>query len=284
VKATFWGTRGSIATPGPSTVRYGGETSCVVVAGSDPRHLLVLDAGSGIRPFGAALSNDITRLDLFLTHLHLDHIVGLGFFAPLFRGGIKVVVWGPPSTTPLAKRLGRYLSPPLFPVRLRDLPCDLELAEAPVGAMQCGQFTITAAPVIHPDPAVGYRVEQGGRVLAYLPDHEPALGPGFPADPAWTSGAAIAERADVLIHDAQYAPGEYLERVGWGHSSVLDAVAFADLVRARNLALFHHDPTRDDDDVDRLTDDARLASRGVKVLAARQGSTIEVAASLQPGA
>jgi phosphoribosyl 1,2-cyclic phosphodiesterase len=279
VRVTFWGTRGSIATPGPATVHFGGETSCVALEGRAPDHLIVLDAGSGIRSLGAAIPDTVRRVDVFLTHLHLDHIVGLGFFAPIFRGGLDVVIWGPPSTDPLLERLGRYLSPPLFPVRLRDLPGDLVLADTRVGPMDCGGFTITAAPVIHPDPAVGIRVEQDGAVVAYLPDHEPALGPSFPSDPAWTSGAAIGHRADLLIHDAQYTPDEYRTRVGWGHSTMAHAVAFADLVAAPRLALFHHDPERSDDQVETLTLEAREMSRGVEVLAARQGSTLEVTAT-----
>jgi phosphoribosyl 1,2-cyclic phosphodiesterase len=276
VKAIFWGTRGSIATPGPETVGYGGDTSCVQVSGAAADHILILDAGSGIRRLGSALSPDVTRIDLLLSHLHLDHIVGLGFFAPLFRRGVSITIWGPPSTSPLLDRLGRYLSPPLFPVRLRDVAADVDLRQAPEVSAGLGDFAITAASVIHPDSTVGYRIEADGRTLAYLPDHEPALGPSFPSEPAWTSGADIASNADLLIHDAQYATAEYAERVGWGHSSVVDAVAFADLVGSRTLALFHHDPTRDDTQVDRLLREARRTSRGVEVVAARQGDWIEL--------
>jgi len=276
VRVTFWGTRGSIATPGEETNRYGGDTSCVSVEGNDPGHLLVLDAGSGIRRLGLEVDPAVTRIDLLLTHLHLDHIVGLGFFAPLFRSDLTITIWGPPAATPLVDRLGRYLSPPLFPVRLRDLPSSYELREVPAGPFAVGPFTITAEAVIHPDPAVGYRVAEDGQSIAYLPDHEPALGPDFPSDPAWTSGAGVAEGADLLIHDAQYTADEYVERVGWGHSSVDDAVAFADLVGARRLALFHHDPSRSDEAVDALLDHARVARRGGEVVAAREGLPITI--------
>lgn len=276
MKVTFWGTRGSIATPGPETTRYGGETACVSIEGADPAHLLVLDAGSGIRRLGLAVDRRVTRIDLLLSHLHLDHIVGLGFFAPLFRPELAITIWGPRSSTPLLDRLGRYLSPPLFPVRLRDLQSSYELREVPPEPMAVGPFTVSAEAVIHPDPAVGYRVSADGRSVAYLPDHEPALGPAFPSDPAWTSGAGVAERADLLIHDAQYTAGEYVERVGWGHSSVDDAVAFADLVGARQLALFHHDPSRSDDAVDALLDHARRIRRGGQVVAAREGLPVTI--------
>jgi phosphoribosyl 1,2-cyclic phosphodiesterase len=276
VNLTFWGTRGSIATPGPETTRYGGETSCVALTARDPEHLVVLDAGSGIRRLGQQIDGSVTHIDLLLTHLHLDHIVGIGFFAPLFQPKMSITVWGPRATTTLLERLGRYLSPPLFPVRLRDVAADLELRDVPDDGLTLGEFTISADPVIHPDPAMGYRIEAGGKVVAYLPDHEPALGPMFPSDPAWTSGAAIAERATLLIHDAQYETAEYADRVGWGHSSVTDAVAFANLVEAETLALFHHDPTRTDAEVDILLDLAERTSRRTAIVGARQGATIEL--------
>jgi phosphoribosyl 1,2-cyclic phosphodiesterase len=276
VNITFWGTRGSIATPGPETVAFGGDTSCVAVSGSDPEHLVILDAGTGIRRLGSEIDQRVRRIDVLLSHLHLDHIVGFGFFAPLFRADVVVSVWAPPSSSPILDRLGRYLSPPLFPVRLRDLACALELRDSSMTAVACGDFTITAERVIHPDTAVGYRIEAAGRTLAYLPDHEPALGPDFPSDPAWTSGATIARGVDLLIHDAQYTPDEYPERVGWGHSSTRDAVAFAELTGARNLVLFHHDPWHDDREVASLAREAQAATQAVSVAAARQGATISL--------
>lgn len=278
MRVDFWGTRGSIATPGAETRRYGGDTSCVSVAGRDAEHLLVLDAGSGIRRLGLAIDLSVSRIDVLLSHLHLDHIVGLGFFAPLFRPGVAITIWGPPSTAPLVDRLGRYLSPPLFPVRLRDLQSSLELRDLPPAPFTVGQFTVVAEAVIHPDPAVGYRVADDGRCVAYLPDHEPALGPDFPSDPAWTSGAGVAAEADLLIHDAQYTADEYAERVGWGHSSVDQAIAFADLVGARRLALFHHDPSRTDDQVDALLAHAARARVAGDVVAAGEGMSISLEA------
>ena len=277
MRVTYWGTRGSVATPGPETIVYGGDTACVAIeANGVTDHLLVLDAGTGIRRLGAALPDDVARVDLLLSHLHLDHVIGLGFFAPLFRPGLHLTIRAPVSTTPLIARLGRYLSPPLFPVRLRDVACELELRDAPDQPTTSGPFTITSAPVIHPDPAVGYRIEADGVTVAYLPDHEPALGASWDRD--WLSGGGIAGDADLLIHDAQYTPDEYPDKVGWGHSSVVDAVAFADAVHARTLALFHHDPGRDDARLAQLTKMAEAASHGVRVVAARQDATVEVAA------
>ena len=274
MRITFHGTRGSIATPGPETARYGGDTSCVSISGDDPTHLLILDAGTGIRRLGLTMDQQVRRIDLFLSHLHLDHIIGLGFFAPLFRPGLVVTITAPPASTPLLDRLGRYLSPPLFPVRLREVACDLRLEHATEDRVTYGEFIISAAAIIHPDNAVGYRIESRGQAVAYLPDHEPALSPGFPALPAWTSGALISEHVDLLIHDAQYAPEEYPEHLGWGHSSAVQAAAFADRAGAQALALFHHDPAHDDGAVDRLTTLARSVSARLEVFAARQGATV----------
>jgi phosphoribosyl 1,2-cyclic phosphodiesterase len=138
VRGTLWGIRGSLATPGPETVRYGGNTACLEVRGADGT-LVVLDAGTGIRRLGAAVGPEVRRLDLLLTHLHMDHIQGLGFFAPLYRPGLEVHIWGPHSATlDLHGRLTRYLSPPLFPVRLRDLPCQLTLHDVPLTPFALG--------------------------------------------------------------------------------------------------------------------------------------------------
>jgi phosphoribosyl 1,2-cyclic phosphodiesterase len=253
MRVTLWGTRGSLPTPGPETVRYGGNTSCVEVRDAQDT-LLVLDAGTGIRRLGAALGGEQGRVDLLLTHLHMDHILGLGFFAPLRQEGRPVHIWGPASATlSLGQRLTRYLSPPLFPVHLRDLPCALELHEVPCGDFTVGAFTISAALVCHPDPTVGYRIATSGATLAYLPDHEPALGVPRPfLDGAWTSGYALAAGADLLIHDAQYTEEEYVQRVGWGHSTLAQATAFASLAGVRRLVPFHHDPTHGDAELDRL--------------------------------
>lgn len=167
---------------------------------------------------------------------------------------MEVHIWGPGSATQdLRTRLTRYLSPPLFPVHLRDLPCTMELHEVPRGSFQVGEFAITAAFVCHPGPTVGYRIENSHGVLAYLPDHEPALGvPDFPVSEEWTSGYALAAGADLLIHDAQYTDAEYPAHVGWGHSSLDQALKFAGLARARRLLLFHHDPSHGDEDLDRI--------------------------------
>lgn len=278
MKVTLWGTRGSLPEAGIPTVRYGGNTSCVSVQGRNGT-LLVLDAGSGIRRFGAGLDSNVREVDILLTHLHMDHIQGLGFFKPLFSPDARVNIWGPPSTTMhLRERLGRYLSPPLFPVRLRELPCELILHNAPRGEFQVGEFRITANFISHPGPTVGYRISENGRSIAYLPDHEPVLGRERLDGPAgWISGCGLARDADLLIHDAQYTEAEYDSHVGWGHSSIRDAIAFASIARAGKLVAFHHDPAREDAEIDRIIQEANDAYEPrFELVAGEEGAVFEV--------
>ena len=257
MKLTLWGTRGSLAAAGPETVRYGGNTACVAVEGHNGT-FLVLDAGTGIRRLGAAVPAEIPRIDLLLTHLHMGHIQGLGFFDPLYREGQEVHIWGPPSTTlDLRGRLSRYLSPPLFPVRLRDLPCQLTLHDVPLEPFTIGGLTVRAALVCHPGPTVGYRIVEEGASLCYLPDHEPALGVRFIPAPDWISGFDLVREVDLLVHDTQYSPEEYPDHVGWGHSAISHTFRLASMARVRRLVTFHHDPSHDDKMLDHLVVEAR---------------------------
>ncbi|HEX6297321.1 MAG TPA: MBL fold metallo-hydrolase [Burkholderiales bacterium] len=277
---TLWGTRGSLATPGPDTARYGGNTSCVSVRGPEGT-VLVLDAGTGVRRMAAMIPDSMRRVDVLLTHLHMDHIQGLGFFAPLYRPDMEVHIWGPASTNlALQARLRRYLSPPLFPVGLREVPCRVHLHEASDIEVDIGEFRVSSARVCHPGPTVGYRIRDGaGQVLVYLPDHEPALGVCvFPRLPrAWTSGGVLAENADLLIHDSQYSAHEYPDHVGWGHSSLRHVLNFGTLVEAKHLVPFHHDPGHSDVDLDRLMAEAiEDAKPAYRVTPAREGLTFSL--------
>lgn len=275
MNVTLWGTRGSQPSPGPDTVRYGGNTSCVEVA-AQPDTRVVLDAGTGLRVAGVKLPDDVRRVDLLLSHLHMDHIQGLGFYEPLFRPGFEVHIWGPGSATAdLRTRLSRYISPPLFPVRLSELPCDLHLHDLNADRIDVPGVDVRTALVCHPGPTVGYRVERDGGSLAYLPDHEPALASRrFAESPEWCSGHEIAAGVDVLLHDAQYTPAEYEARVGWGHSTLDHAVAFARLAGVRSLVPFHHDPAHDDDMLDAFLRDP--ADLPFTVVGAREGATFRI--------
>lgn len=246
MKITIRGVRGSIPTSGPDTAFYGGNTSCTDIAAEGWR--LVLDGGSGMRNSNSGLMPDNRRVDILLTHLHLDHIQGLGFFRPLFDPGMEVHIWGPASTThTLHSRLSRYLSPPLFPVHIRELPCKLLLHEIENSEFEIGPFVINSRYVIHPGPTVGFRVKHNEKVFTYIPDHEPALGRnGMITDKKWISGIDLALGADFLLHDAQYSAEEYAFKFGWGHSSMEDAIKFASLAAVKHLLLAHHDPSRTD--------------------------------------
>jgi phosphoribosyl 1,2-cyclic phosphodiesterase len=276
MKLTLWGTRGSLASPGAETARYGGNTSCVEVGGDDGTRI-ILDAGSGIRRLGRSLPRDTRRVDVLLTHLHMDHIQGLGFFEPLHWDNVEVHIWGPASATlGLRQRLQRYLSPPLFPVRLRDLACRLTLHEVSRGEVEIGGLRVRADFVCHPGPTVGYRISDARTSVAYLSDHEPALAWGdAPLSPEWTSGYALAADVDLLIHDAQYSSDEYATRIGWGHSAVGHAITFARHTAARRLLPFHHDPSHDDEELDRMLDSAReMAAGACEVLPGHEGDVL----------
>jgi len=277
VKVEIWGSRGSLPSPGPKTVRYGGNTATVLVMGDEGEHL-VLDAGTGIRPLGFSIPLDVSRIDVLITHLHMDHLQGLGFFDPLFRPNVEVHVWGPPSITmPLQTRIGRYLSPPLFPVTLRQMPCRLELHDAEPYT-RIGSLRVRSDLVCHPGPTVGYRITSpSGKVVAYLPDHEPALGVNpFPAAPDWTSGFDLAHRADLLVHDAQYTDDEYRIHVGWGHSSIRHLAALAKIAEVRRVAPFHHDPSHSDAEVDAMAAELGTLLPGVAVQPGAEGTTFEL--------
>jgi len=277
MKIRLWGTRGSLASPGAETARYGGNTACVEVLGPAGT-VLILDAGTGIRRLAAELPATVRRLDILLTHLHMDHIQGLGFFPPLHDPEMEIHIWGPASTTlSLGERLRRYLSPPLFPVRLRDLRCRLVLHEVPSGEVRVGELTVTSALVCHPGPTVGYRIGSDAAVVAYLPDHEPSLGAReFPAEPRWTSGYDLAAGVDLLIHDAQYRRAEYPEHVGWGHSSLEAAIRFASCARVKHLVTFHHDPARTDEDLDRMMAEAARGAPPFALTAGAEGATFDL--------
>ncbi len=253
MKVTLWGTRGSLASPGPDTARYGGNTSCVEVRGNNGT-MIILDAGTGLRGLGLSLPRSLRRVNLLLTHLHMDHIQGLGFFGALRNPDVEVHIWGPASTTlDLRSRLTRYLSPPLFPVHLRDLSSTLFFHEVPQEDFDIDEFHISTALVCHPDPTVGYRIESADATLTYLPDHEPALGAKkFPLSGDWTSGYELAAGSDLLIHDSQFTEDEYETRVGWGHSSLAHAFEFATLAGVKSFVPFHHDPSHTDDILDQL--------------------------------
>ena len=252
VRLKLWGTRGSVPAPGAGTARYGGNTSCVQVTLSDGT-TIVLDAGTGIRTLGLALDPPPGPIHILLTHLHLDHIQGPLFFAPFFRAGCEVTVWGPPSRGSLERLIGRYLSAPLSPVEVRELPSGPAFMACPAPEWDIGPAQVHAQLVLHRGPTLGYRIVEGNSSLCYLPDHEPALGePLAGLADEWISGLGLARDASVLIHDCQYSDEEYPMHRGWGHTRLSDALEFATRSGAKRTLLFHHDPLHSDDMLDGL--------------------------------
>jgi phosphoribosyl 1,2-cyclic phosphodiesterase len=251
MRVKLWGARGSVPSPGPETVRYGGNTSCVQVTLEDGT-ILALDAGTGIRNLGLALAKNPTRLHILLTHLHLDHIQGLMFFAPAFRPQTEIVIWGPAAREmSLKDRIARYISSPLSPVEVRELPSQVSFRNCPEAEWEIGSARLQAASVTHRGPTLGYRITEGDTSLCYIPDHEPALGaPLAETEEEWISGFELAHEATLLIHDCQYTDREYSAHTGWGHSRMTDALAFAHRSMAERILLFHHDPLHSDDLLD----------------------------------
>lgn len=277
---TFWGTRGSIPTPGPRTARYGGNTPCVGVTDGGGT-LLVLDAGSGLRPLGAALASERRPVSahLLLTHTHWDHIQGLPFFRPLAVRGNTLHIYGAAQAgVPLEEILHRQMDPSVFPVPLEALAATLAITPVAEGAFEVDGFRVQAFRLRHPGTTLGYRLRppDGGREVAYVTDNE--LGPGgdYAVPPDWRARlVAFLSGADTLIHDAMYAESIIAARRGWGHSTPAEAVDLAAEAGCRRLVLFHHDPENDDEAVDALVRGARayakLRSPALEVEAATEG-------------
>lgn len=277
----FWGTRGSIASPGPETVRHGGNTSCVEVRGADGR-LAILDAGTGIRGLGHALLAGAGSApldgDVYLTHAHWDHIQGLPFFAPLYEARHRFRIRSSPA---LARRVERavreQMSPEVFPIPFEQVRADITFGGVDDGATPAaGTLAVTAHPARHPGGALGYRVaarNPDGPALVYLPDNELDPDAAYDAPADWRSRlVSFVRGAALLVHDAMYTSEEAATRRGWGHSSVEQAVQLALDAGVPRLALFHHRPERSDDELDALVDRCRTH-------AAAHGGTLDVLAA-----
>jgi phosphoribosyl 1,2-cyclic phosphodiesterase len=278
VRVTIWGCRGSLPTPGGDTVRYGGNTSCLEVELPNGS-MLVLDAGTGIRGLGLTLERrNVRHIQLLLTHLHLDHVEGLRFFEPLWNEEVEIDIWGPPSpVVGLRERIARAFSPPLFPIEIADVPARVNFIDVPREQWVLGGAVLRAETILHPGPTLGYRIETANGTLAYLPDHEPALTGTINQRPRdWISGASLAADADLLVHDAQFSEEEYSRRVGWGHSSSADAIAYGEAVGAGRILLFHHDPSHDDVWLDESEQraDFLAGSNGIVPMLAREGMVL----------
>ena len=268
----IWGARGSIPCPGPNTIRYGGNTSCVeVICG---KHILVFDAGSGLRVLGnkMMLGNETADIDLFLSHCHVDHLIGLPFFTPAFEKGGRVRLWAG-NVKPaggLKEAIRKLMSYPLFPIEIEMAQGKIEFNDFDPGEALSPHsgITVRTASLNHPGNATGYRVEYGGQAIAYITDTEVSDGDFDP------KLIALARDTALLIIDSTYTDQELKHHVGWGHSSWQQTVRLADAAGVKTLCLFHHDPEHDDDEMDRIAEMSDKTRPGTIV--AREGMTIEV--------
>ncbi len=287
----FWGTRGSIAVPSPDTLRYGGNTTCVELRADG--EIIVLDAGSGIRPLGIALDREFQarpmRLSLLITHAHWDHIQGFPFFKPAYDSKNEIRIFGfDGAGATFREIMTEPMKSPFFPITMRELSAKMDINKLNEMKFSLGKLDIHAAFVNHPGVCVGYRIFTSGGSIAFLPDHEPyefflhtargkQLSPEQAREVAADQNAALVQflrGSDILILDAQYTDQEYTTHIGWGHGSISSAVSLALEAEVQTLLLFHHDPNHDDEMVDTMVESARE-------LVIKSGSHLEVAGAQQ---
>lgn len=281
MRVTFYGVRGSVPTPGPSTVRYGGNSVCVAVRLADGT-LLVLDAGTGIRELGREIVRADARatVHLFITHPHWDHVIGLPFFAPLYRKDTHFVFHPFNEVARDRSKNPIVFDGEHFPVRFVDLPARIEHDEPVDGEFRVGSARVRHIALNHPGGAMGFRIDDdGGSSLCYLTDNE--LSPPGEVTTTPVELARFAQGTDLLIHDAQYLPDDMPAKRGWGHSVVGEVLDLAKEAGARRVALHHHDPERDDDALDRIGGEAQSWARAeapaLETIVAREGMTIDLA-------
>lgn len=288
LRVQFWGTRGSIPTPGRKTVRYGGNTPCVEIR-TDEGWLVILDAGTGIRELGQALidrSNGAPVAgDIFLTHAHWDHIQGIPFFAPIFQRGNHFTIWGSQSLERSVDRVVRdQMSPVVFPVTFEELDARIDFSTIAAGERRGGTgYEVQAFEVQHPGGALGYRFSEPGseHSIVYVSDNEVGAPEKYQSGPDWKQRfVEFVREASVLVHDATYTTEEYDHHRGWGHSTYRDAVELALECGVKTLVLFHHEPRRTDEELDQRAEECRalVRARGgtLQVLAAAEGLTLTV--------
>ncbi|HJY53464.1 MAG TPA: MBL fold metallo-hydrolase [Candidatus Udaeobacter sp.] len=291
VRLKFWGTRGSIAVPGPETLRYGGNTTCLELRADG--EIIVLDAGSGIRPLGVALQKEFQqrpiKLSLLITHAHWDHIQGFPFFNPAYDPKNEIRIFGfDGAGATFREIMTEPMRSPFFPITMRELSAKMDINKLSEMKLSLGKVDVHAAFVNHPGVCAGYRIFTSGGSIAFLPDHEPyecflhaargkQLSPKQAKEIAAAQHAALVQflrGSDILVLDAQYTDQEYKTHVGWGHGSISSAVSLAFEAEVQTLLLFHHDPSHDDDMVDTMVKSARE-------LVEKSGSLLEVAGAKQ---
>jgi phosphoribosyl 1,2-cyclic phosphodiesterase len=267
----FWGVRGSIACPGPETVRYGGNTSCLEVRCGE--HLIILDGGTGLRELGVHLLKEGGKVDadLFYSHTHFDHICGLPFFAPCFIPAHKIRMWAGhllPEMT-LETVLCGMMMAPLFPVPMGILGAQVSFQDFAAGETIEPRpgVVLRTAQLNHPNGATGYRIEYGGKVIAYITDTEHTI--GRPDE----NVLRLIDGADIMIYDSTYTDAEYPAHVDWGHSTWEEGARLADAANVKTFVIFHHDPGHDDDFMDGIASTA--AEKRPGTLVAKEGMVLQ---------
>jgi phosphoribosyl 1,2-cyclic phosphodiesterase/DNA-binding response OmpR family regulator len=284
MRVTFYGTRGSLATPGPTTLRYGGNTSCVAVRSASGT-LVMLDIGTGAANLGRELmaQGGMISGHIMISHTHWDHIQGLPFFAPLFTAGNEWDIYAPRGLREsLQDTLAGQMEYTYFPVELDQMGASIRYHDLIEGSLTVGDIAVTARYLNHPALTLGYRLHADGATMVYSCDHEPhsralAVGPGLIEGHDAEHAAFLAD-ADLVVHDAQYVASEYASKVGWGHSTVEYAVNVARHAGGKRLALTHHDPTRNDAAVDAILKSLKASGQAgdMEIFAAAEGMQIEL--------
>jgi len=273
----FWGTRGSLPVSGPHVVVFGGNTSCVQVE-TQEKDIFIFDGGTGLREFGAQLnhSDEPKTFHLFFTHFHWDHFLGLPFFTPVFNAQNTFHIYGPlPGQRPLQKILSDAMNSIYFPVPLREFPAKLEYHPLSEKAIDIGSIQIVSTTLCHPGATIGYRMESRGKSICYITDNELGLHPLM--DKLLET---FCQGTDVLIHDAQFTPQEYVTRKGWGHSTHEAVIGLAKVAQVKKVVFFHHDVARKDDDlreiVARFQKELEQEKTGIQCMAAAEGEIINI--------
>lgn len=275
----FWGVRGSIPCPGANTVRYGGNTSCIEMKVGSQR--LIFDGGTGIRILGESLLSQLpVEGHIFFTHSHWDHIQGFPFFVPAFIKGnlFKIYAIPAPNGATMQQRLHDQMLHPNFPVPLQIMQAQLHFYDLEIGeSLQLGDVTVETARLNHPGEAIGYRINWRGLTAAYITDTE-----HFP-NRLDENVLRLSRNADVVIIDATYTDEEYYNKksskIGWGHSTWQEAVKIAKAANVKQLVLFHHDPSHDDNFLDNIGEKASLAFP--HTILAREGLSLELIPELK---
>jgi phosphoribosyl 1,2-cyclic phosphodiesterase len=284
MKIKVWGCRGSITTPGPATIRYGGNSTCLEIRSADGQ-VFVVDAGSGVRNLGKALRQEqgVSNVRFFLTHPHWDHLVGFPFFEPAYSDKYNITFCsGPHAQDVIRKYLSRQMESPYFPVDYKCLKANFNYnchqPKSGNGNCRIGGMEFRAFPLNHPNGGYGFKFVESGKTFVFLSDNEL----GFQHAGGLERGqyAEFCRNADLLFHDAQYTDEEYRRTCGWGHSTYQDATGLAIAAGVKRFGLFHHDPDRTDDDLDRQTDYCReqisRAGSSVECFPCAEGMVIEL--------